>query len=76
MVQDHVAFLGLTAYRVAFGRAGATVGEQPHTLARARTWVLPNPSGLNAIWSRERLTDAYAALRRVALPCPEDQAPG
>ena len=43
-----VAFLGLTSYRVAFGRRGATVGEQPDPIAGARAWVLPNPSGLNA----------------------------
>ena len=61
-----VAFLGLTSYRVAFGSRGATVGEQPDPIAGARAWVLPNPSGLNAGWSRARLTDAYAVLRMAA----------
>ncbi|MFN8621931.1 MAG: G/U mismatch-specific DNA glycosylase [Chloroflexota bacterium] len=70
-----VAFLGLTTYRVAFGRRDATVGEQPEPLEGARTWVLPNPSGLNAGWSRERLTEAYTALRRAALPRPGDLPP-
>jgi TDG/mug DNA glycosylase family protein len=64
----HVAFLGLTTYRVAFSRRGATVGEQAERLADARTWVLPNPSGLNAGWSRTRLVEAYGSLRRAALP--------
>lgn len=64
----HVAFLGLTTYRVAFGRRGATVGEQTERLAEARIWVLPNPSGLNAGWSKARLVEAYGALRRAALP--------
>jgi TDG/mug DNA glycosylase family protein len=63
-----VAFLGLTTYRTAFGRRGASVGEQPERLGNARIWVLPNPSGLNAGWSRGRLTEAYGALRVVALP--------
>jgi TDG/mug DNA glycosylase family protein len=70
-----VAFLGLTTYRTAFGNRHARVGEQPGRLAGARTWVLPNPSGLNAGWSRARLAEAYAALRRAALPHPEDQRP-
>jgi TDG/mug DNA glycosylase family protein len=43
-----VAFLGLTAYRTAFGRPKAVVGPQPEALAGARVWLLPNPSGLNA----------------------------
>lgn len=63
-----VAFLGLTTYRTAFARRDATVGEQPERLGRARVWVLPNPSGLNAGWSRSRLTEAYGELRRAALP--------
>jgi len=65
-----VAFLGITTYRAAFGRKDAVVGEQEAEIAGARTWVLPNPSGLNAGWSRARLTDAYTALRRAALPHP------
>jgi len=71
-----VAFLGLTTYRVAFGRRDATVGEQPGELAGARVWVLPNPSGLNAGWSRARLTDAYTPVRRAALPHPDDPRAG
>jgi TDG/mug DNA glycosylase family protein len=68
-----VAFLGLTTYRTAFRRRGSTVGEQAERLGEARIWVLPNPSGLNAGWSKGRLVDAYGALRRVALPHPEDR---
>jgi double-stranded uracil-DNA glycosylase len=69
-----VAFLGLTTYRVAFGRRDAAVGEQPDRLSGARSWVLPNPSGLNAGWSRERLTDAYAALHRAVIAAAADPA--
>jgi TDG/mug DNA glycosylase family protein len=43
-----VAVLGLTAYRQAFAEPRATPGRQPHGLAGAELWVLPNPSGLNA----------------------------
>ena len=44
----YVAFLGITAYRSAFGRPRASVGLQPERLFDTRIWVLPNPSGLNA----------------------------
>ncbi|HEY7282459.1 MAG TPA: G/U mismatch-specific DNA glycosylase [Actinomycetota bacterium] len=43
-----VAFLGLTAYRTAFGRPRAAVGPQREDLGGTRVWLLPNPSGLNA----------------------------
>lgn len=58
-----VAVLGVTAYRTAFGRPKATVGPQDETLAGARLWVLPNPSGLNAHYQQPDLTRIYAALR-------------
>lgn len=62
-----VAVLGVSAYRVAFRRPKAAVGEQPETVEGARLWVLPNPSGLNASYQQPALTAAYAALR-AALP--------
>jgi TDG/mug DNA glycosylase family protein len=43
-----VAFVGIGAYRAAFGRPKATVGPQEERIAGARVWVLPNTSGLNA----------------------------
>jgi TDG/mug DNA glycosylase family protein len=43
-----VAMLGLTAFRVAFGRPQAGMGLQAETLGGRPVWVLPNPSGLNA----------------------------
>ena len=43
-----VAFLGITTYRIAFGRPQAGVGCQPERLGATRIWVLPIPSGLNA----------------------------
>ena len=59
-----VAMLGVTAYRVAFGRPKAAVGKQPETLAGAELWVVPNPSGLNAHESIDSLAEAY---REVAI---------
>lgn len=43
-----VAFLGIGAYRSAFGRPGAPLGLQPEWLEQSRLWALPSPSGLNA----------------------------
>jgi TDG/mug DNA glycosylase family protein len=61
-----VAFLGVTAYRSAFGRPGAKLGRQPEPLAGAPVWVLPNPSGLNAHFQLADLARQFAALRRAA----------
>jgi len=58
-----VAVLGVTAYRVAFGRPKAVVGRQPEPLEGSLLWVLPNPSGLNAHYQQPALTVEYAALR-------------
>jgi double-stranded uracil-DNA glycosylase len=58
-----VAVLGVTAYRVAFRRPGARIGEQPGGLSGARLWLLPNPSGLNA---HARPADHAAGLRAAA----------
>ncbi|MFT3855739.1 MAG: mismatch-specific DNA-glycosylase [Ilumatobacteraceae bacterium] len=54
-----VAVLGLTAYRAAFARPATKVGRQPHDLAGAELWVLPNPSGLNAHETTASLAVAY-----------------
>ena len=64
----YVALLGLTAYRTATGERRAVVGPQPRTVGGASTWLLPNPSGLNASWQLPRLAEAYAALRAAATP--------
>jgi double-stranded uracil-DNA glycosylase len=62
----YVAFLGVTTYRVAFGTPRATVGRQPEAFEGAVSWVLPNPSGLNAHYQQPELTAAYAELRLAA----------
>lgn len=58
-----LAVVGITAYRAAFGRAGASVGQQEETIGDTRLWVLPNPSGLNAHWNAAALAAEFARLR-------------
>jgi double-stranded uracil-DNA glycosylase len=60
----YVAFLGISAYRMAFGAPRAKVGAQPELLEGSNVWVLPNPSGLNAHYQQPALTAAYADLRK------------
>jgi double-stranded uracil-DNA glycosylase len=58
-----LAVVGITAYRVAFARPQATVGPQGEAIGQTRVWVLPNPSGLNALWTTPKLTEAFRDLR-------------
>jgi double-stranded uracil-DNA glycosylase len=67
-----VAVLGLGAYRTAFSRPRATIGEQPERLGPSVLWVLANPSGLQGHYRFEdqvaelgRLRAAVARLRAV-----------
>jgi double-stranded uracil-DNA glycosylase len=59
-----VAFLGIGAYRAAFGRPKAQLGPQDETFGGARVWVLPNPSGLNASYQVPALAAWLGKLRR------------
>jgi double-stranded uracil-DNA glycosylase len=59
-----VAVLGVGAYRSAFARPKAVVGEQDEQIPGARVWVLPNPSGLNANYQLGELSRLFRALRR------------
>ncbi|NND74638.1 MAG: mismatch-specific DNA-glycosylase [Ilumatobacter sp.] len=54
-----VAIAGITAYRTAFGRRDAVMGEQADGFEGSRLWVVPNPSGLNAHETVESLAAAY-----------------
>lgn len=58
-----VAFLGMGAFRVAFGRPRAAPGRQPESLGEAGVWVLPNPSGLQATYGLVQMVDQLRALR-------------
>jgi TDG/mug DNA glycosylase family protein len=61
-----VAFLGVTAYRTAFGRPKAKLGRQAEQLGESAVWVMPNPSGLNAHYQLAGLAKLYGQLRRDA----------
>ena len=58
-----VALLGLTSYRLAFGRPKAVLGRQPEPLGLATIWLLPNPSGLNAHHQPRDLARLFKELR-------------
>jgi double-stranded uracil-DNA glycosylase len=48
---ETVAFVGSTVYRAFFGpRATGGVGPKPERIGRTRTFVVPNPSGRNAVY--------------------------
>ncbi len=61
-----LAVLGIGAYRTAFDRPKATLGEQPEGMGATRVWVLPNPSGLNANYGREDLARLFRELREAS----------
>jgi TDG/mug DNA glycosylase family protein len=61
-----VAFLGVTAYRLATGERRATIGEQSQRICRSRVWVLPNPSGRTAAYQLDELAGLFASLREGA----------
>src|SRR5712691_10598637 len=61
-----VAVLGVSAYRVAFARPKAVIGERDERIAGARVWVLPNPSGLHANYQLNELSRLFRVLRRAA----------
>ncbi|NJP12325.1 MAG: hypothetical protein HC866_25005 [Leptolyngbyaceae cyanobacterium RU_5_1] len=57
-----LAVLGISAYRTAFDRPKAAIGNQNESLSGAMLWVLPNPSGLNAHYQLDDLKRAYSEL--------------
>ena len=57
-----IAFVGLGAYRTAFGRPKATLGRQNEALEGAEVWVLPSPSGLNANYQLPSLIQLFRQL--------------
>jgi TDG/mug DNA glycosylase family protein len=61
-----LAMLGISAYRLAFGRPEAELGLQPETMGDTRLWVLPNPSGLNAHYQLKDLARLFRELKRAA----------
>jgi TDG/mug DNA glycosylase family protein len=61
-----LAVVGVSAYRVAFGRPGAATGPQSEPIGASRVWVLPSTSGLNAHWTLAALAVEFARLREAA----------
>ena len=58
--------LGLSSYRIAFGKPGSGVGLQPDRIGATKVWLLPNPSGLNAHYQLPDLARLFAELRHAA----------
>lgn len=58
-----LAVLGVGAWRTGFGRPGAAIGLQAERIGGAATWVVPNPSGLNAHYQLPDLARCYRQLR-------------
>jgi double-stranded uracil-DNA glycosylase len=56
-----LAFLGITAYRIAFAQPKAKVGPQLNWEG-TDVWALPNPSGLNAHYQVKDLAEVYSWL--------------
>jgi double-stranded uracil-DNA glycosylase len=57
-----IMIAGIGAYRTAFARPKAKVGRQEEALGGVETWVVPNPSGLNAHETADSLARAYAEV--------------
>lgn len=63
---EAVAFVGVTLYRVVFGRRPSEpigLGLQIEPFEGARVFVLPNPSGRNANYSYQEMLAAFRGLR-------------
>lgn len=60
---EWLAVLGIGAYRQAFRRTRAVMGEQAERIGETRIWVLPNPSGLNAHFQPPDLAKVFRELR-------------
>lgn len=58
-----LAFLGVTAYRTAYGRKQISIGPQPERINNTLLWVLPNPSGLNAHYQMADLIALFKELK-------------
>ncbi len=59
----YVAFLGKPAFSAIFSRTVVSWGKQDVMLGGSKTWVLPNPSGLNRSFPLDQLVRAYTELR-------------
>ncbi|MFT3683737.1 MAG: G/U mismatch-specific DNA glycosylase [Phycisphaerales bacterium] len=63
-----VCFLGLGAYKQAYGLKRVTLGRQEELFEGAALWVLPNPSGLNANHQLGDFVKMFKELRDQSFP--------
>ena len=49
-------------------------GQFPTGFAGTKAWILPNPSGLNRVFTLDALVEAYSELRRQLDPRPAQLA--
>lgn len=57
-----IAILGIGSYRIAFQKPHAHIGLQSESLENTQVWVLPNPSGLNAWYTPQKLALLFKRL--------------
>jgi double-stranded uracil-DNA glycosylase len=69
-----VAFLGIQPYRVVSGVKDARVGLQEQPFGGSHTWLLPNPSGLNAHYQPAALAKLFGELRVWAITQHEQRS--
>jgi TDG/mug DNA glycosylase family protein len=65
-----IAFLGKPAFAAIQGSPRVDWGPQTLPFGGAKTWVVPNPSGLNRNFSLIQLIECYSALREAAFGRP------
>ena len=63
-----LAVLGISAFRIAFGRPSTGIGPQHESIGSTQVWVLPNPSGLNAHYQLPELARLFAGLKDQVRP--------
>jgi double-stranded uracil-DNA glycosylase len=61
-----VAFLGIGAFRTAFGHPTAKIGLQAEKINNSDIWLLPNPSGLNANYQVDDFVKLFRELKNVS----------
>jgi TDG/mug DNA glycosylase family protein len=60
---EYAAILGIESYRKAFAKKDMRIGLQDDTIGSTRLWVLPNPSGLNAHFTPQKLTEVFLEFK-------------
>jgi TDG/mug DNA glycosylase family protein len=59
----YAAILGIDSYRKAFAKKDARIGLQDDIIGATRLWVLPNPSGLNAHFTPQKLGEVFLEFK-------------